>query len=315
MLIQTESSFPMSVRICVLGSGSAGNCTLVATERTRVLVDAGFSFREIRLRLQKIGEDFERLDAVLITHEHSDHVAGLPALGRKLRKPIFITRLTESRLDWGEERSGSEGSWPPQAPLATAHGSGAPDLSRDREGAVARSKTGPRTKQDTVRPQIEFFQAGQRISIGDFEIDSFTVPHDAADPVAFCFRAEGLKLGVVTDLGYMPESVKQQIRGCHFLALESNHDLDMLKVGPYPWFVKQRVMSRVGHLSNHAVSEFLTADYDRASQVLVLAHLSEQNNHPEIARLTAVDALSSAGAGSTRLVLAEQRRPTEVFEF
>ena len=279
MLIQTESSFPMSVRICVLGSGSAGNCTLVATERTRVLVDAGFSFREIRLRLQKIGEDFERLDAVLITHEHSDHVAGLPTMGRKLRKPVFITRLTESRLDWGEERSGSE------------------------------------TKKDTVRPQIEFFQAGERISIGDFEIDSFTVPHDAADPVAFCFRAEGLKLGVVTDLGYMPESVKQQIRGCNFLALESNHDLDMLKVGPYPWFVKQRVMSRVGHLSNHAVSEFLTADFDRASQVLVLAHLSEQNNHPEIARLTAVDALSSAGARSTRLVLAEQRRPTEVFEF
>ena len=113
----------------------------------------------------------------------------------------------------------------------------------------------------------------------------------------------------------MPESVKQAIRGCHLLVLESNHDLDMLKVGPYPWFVKQRVMSRVGHLSNHAVSQFLESDYDRLSQVLVLAHLSEQNNHPEIARLTAVDALRSAGAERTRLVLAEQRHPTEVFQF
>ncbi len=258
----------MSVRICVLGSGSGGNCTFVATERTRILVDAGFSYREIKTRLRKIGEDPERLDAVLITHEHSDHVAGLPVLARKLSNPIFLTRLTESRLEWGE-----------------------------------------------ARPQIEIFQAGQRISIGDFEIDSFTVPHDAVDPVAFCFRAEGLKLGVITDLGYMPESVKHQIRGCHFLVLESNHDLDMLKVGPYPWFVKQRVMSRVGHLSNHAVSEFLTADYDRASQVLVLAHLSEQNNHPEIARLTAIQALQAAGAETTRLVLAEQRQPTEMFQF
>jgi phosphoribosyl 1,2-cyclic phosphodiesterase len=105
------------------------------------------------------------------------------------------------------------------------------------------------------------------------------------------------------------------VRGCQLLALESNHDLDMLKVGPYPWFVKQRVMSRVGHLSNHAVSEFLASDFDQDSQILVLAHLSEHNNHPEIARLTALDALRSAGAERTRLVLAEQRHPSEVFQF
>lgn len=256
----------MSLRICVLGSGSGGNCTLVATERTRILVDAGFSFREIKTRLGQIGEDPAGVDAVLITHEHADHVAGLPTLARKVKKPVFLTPLTESRLEWGK-----------------------------------------------TEPVVEKFQAGQRLSIGDFEIDSFTVPHDAVDPVAFCFRAEGLKVGVVTDLGYMPGSVKEHIRGCQLLVLESNHDLDMLKVGPYPWFVKQRVMSRVGHLSNHAVSEFLSADYDCGSQVLVLAHLSEQNNHPEIARLTALDALQTAGANGTRLVLAEQRRPTEVF--
>ena len=258
----------MSVRICVLGSGSGGNCTLVATERTRLLVDAGFSFREIQQRLRKIGEEPGRVDAVLITHEHSDHVAGLQTLAKKLKKPIFVTPLTESRLDWGD-----------------------------------------------TEPLLEKFHAGQRWMIGDIQIDSFTIPHDAVDPVAFCFRAEGMKLGVVTDLGYMPESVKQQVRGCQLLVLESNHDLDMLKVGPYPWFVKQRVMSRVGHLSNHAVSEFLEADYDRGSQVLVLAHLSEQNNHPEIARLTATQALRGAGAQGTRLVLAEQRHPTEVFRF
>ena len=258
----------MSVRISVLGSGSGGNCTFLATERTRLLVDAGFSFLEIKKRLKRIGEDVARVDAILITHEHSDHVAGLVTLAKKLKKPIFVTPLTESRLDWGE-----------------------------------------------AQPVLEKFRAGERIVIGDIEIDSFTIPHDAVDPVAFAFRVQGLKLGVVTDLGYMPESVKQAVRGCHFLVLESNHDLDMLKVGPYPWFVKQRVMSRVGHLSNYAVSQFLEADYDRLSEVLVLAHLSEHNNHPEIARLTAVDALRAAGAERTRLVLAEQRHPTEVFEF
>jgi phosphoribosyl 1,2-cyclic phosphodiesterase len=258
----------MSVRISVLGSGSGGNATFVGTPRTRLLIDAGFSFLDIKRRLKRIGEDVARLDAVLITHEHADHVCGLATLAKKLRKPIFVTPLTESRLDWGE-----------------------------------------------VAPVIEKFRAGERITIGDIEVDSFTVPHDAVDPVAFSFRAEGLKLGVVTDLGYMPESVKHAVRGCQLLVLESNHDLDMLKVGPYPWFVKQRVMSRVGHLSNHAVSQFLVADYDRRSEVLVLAHLSEQNNHPEIARLSAVDALRAAGAERTRLVLAEQREPTEVFEF
>ena len=258
----------MSVRICVLGSGSGGNATFVATERTRLLVDVGFGCREIKHRLRKIGEDPERLDAVLITHEHNDHVAGLPALAQKFRKPIFLTWLTESRIEWGE-----------------------------------------------ACPRVERFHAGQRIPIGDIEVDSFTLPHDAVDPVAFCFRAEGIKIGVLTDLGYMPESVKHQIRGCHLLVLESNHDLDMLKVGPYPWFVKQRVMSRVGHLSNNAVSQFLSDDYDRSSQVLVLAHLSQQNNHPEIARASATRALLAARADHTRLVLAEQRHPTEVFQF
>jgi phosphoribosyl 1,2-cyclic phosphodiesterase len=257
----------MSVRLCILGSGSSGNSALVATERTRVLVDAGFSCREIKLRLRQIGEDLDRLDAILITHEHSDHVAGLPVLARKIRKPVYVTALTESRLEWGE-----------------------------------------------TQPVLERFQAGQRIAIGDLEIDSFTIPHDAADPVAFCFRNNGVKIGLVTDLGYLPESVKQHVRGCQVLALESNHDLDMLKVGPYPWFVKQRVMSRVGHLSNHAVEEFLTSDFDGLPEVLILSHLSEHNNHPEIARLTAAGALQVAGAGRTRLVLAEQRRPSEVFE-
>ena len=251
-----------------MGSGSGGNATLIATEKVRLLVDIGFSFRETCKRLRAVGEDPKRIDAVLISHEHSDHVAGLPQLAKRLKAPIHITPLTNDALDW-----------------------------------------------NSVEPELEHFDAGRRLTIGDIDIDTFTVPHDAADPVAFCFRAQGVKVGLVTDLGYMPESVRRQISGCDLLMIESNHDLDMLKVGPHPWFVKQRVMSRVGHLSNQALSDFLSTDFDRSTQVVILSHLSDANNHPAIARLFAQSALEQACARDTRIVVAEQKRPTEVFRF
>ena len=257
-----------SVRICQLGSGSRGNATWIATDRTRLLIDAGFSFREIGKRLDAIGERAEDLDAVLISHEHADHIRGLPQTAKKLEIPIHLTAMTDGAIDWGK-----------------------------------------------ALPRREIFQAGQRLLIGDLEIDTFTTPHDAVDPVAFCFRSQGVKLGLVTDLGYMPDSVRLQIEGCHLLILESNHDLDMLKVGPYPWFVKQRVMSRMGHLSNQAVSDFLSTGFDRGARAIVLAHLSHNNNHPEIARLFAASALADAGARDTRIVVAAQDRSTEVFTF
>ena len=250
-----------------MGSGSGGNATLIATEKVRLLVDIGFSFRETCKRLKSVGEDPQRIDAVLISHEHSDHIAGLPQLAKRLKAPIHITALTNDALDW-----------------------------------------------NSVKPQLEYFEAGRGLTIGDIEIDSFTVPHDAVDPVAFCFRAQGVKVGLVTDLGYMPESVRRNISGCDLLMIESNHDLDMLKVGPHPWFVKQRVMSRVGHLSNQAVSDFLSTDFDRSTRTVILSHLSDANNHPAIARLFAQSALEQACARDTRIVVAEQRRPTEVFE-
>jgi phosphoribosyl 1,2-cyclic phosphodiesterase len=164
-----------------------------------------------------------------------------------------------------------------------------------------------------VAPRIETFSAGSRLAIGDLEIDSFTIPHDAVDPVGFCLRQNGFKLGLVTDLGYMPASIKHSIRGCDLLLLESNHDLEMLKVGPYPWSVKQRVMSRVGHLSNLAVGDFLASDFDRVARTIILAHLSGNNNHPEIARMFAEQALARAGAADTRVLVAAQDSPERGF--
>jgi phosphoribosyl 1,2-cyclic phosphodiesterase len=266
--------------VAVLGSGSSGNCTFVATERVKVLIDAGLSKRETVRRLASIGESLESIQAILVTHEHSDHIANLARLAALQRIPVYISSLTQAAL-------------PPQ----------------------------------TEFPAVETIQAGNRYQIADLVIEPFTIPHDAVDPVAFRLSSGGVRIAVVTDLGYIPENVKDYLRGCHCLIMESNHDLEMLRNGPYPWYVKQRVMSRDGHLSNLALGEFLTGDFDGQAKVLVLAHLSQQNNHPEIARLAAATALeqkaqkpleasSRAGAaGEIRLAVSSQREPTELFQF
>lgn len=253
----------------MLASSSSGNSTFIRTEKTRILVDAGLSKRDILARLAAIDEDAEKLDAILVTHEHSDHVSGLVTLARQLNVPIFITRLTAPAIPWGE-----------------------------------------------YTPKLDCFQAGTTFTVGDIDVDSFTIPHDAIDPVGFCFRSQGMKVGLVTDLGYVTDSIKFHLRGSHLLVLESNHDLEMLKVGPYPWSVKQRVMGRKGHLSNEVVCDFIRADLDSSIDTLVLGHLSEHNNHPEIVRNLANRALDRAGrALFTRLVVAEPKRQTEVFAY
>ncbi len=253
----------------MLASSSSGNSTFIGTGRTRVLVDVGLSKRDVVARLAAIGEAAESLDAILISHEHSDHVSGLVALARQLNVPVYITRLTAPSIPWGE-----------------------------------------------YTPKLDCFQAGTSFTVGDIEIDSFTVPHDAIDPVGFCFRAQGIKVGVVTDLGYVPASIKFHLRGVDLLILESNHDLEMLKVGPYPWSVKQRVMGRKGHLSNEVVSDFIRDDLDSSISTLVLGHLSEHNNHPELVRAMGERALDRTGrALFTRLVVAEPKGQTEVFSY
>jgi len=258
-----------NVSFCVLASGSSGNAALLATDQTRILVDAGLSMKELGRRLALIGEDLERIDAIVVTHEHSDHVSGLPVLSRnkKMRAPIYMTKLTAPAIDWGDGQ-----------------------------------------------PRLETFQAGACFQIGDIEVTSCSIPHDALDPVAFCFEAHGVRIGVVTDLGYIPVSIKYHLRRTDLLLLESNHDLDMLKVGPYPWSIKQRVMSRVGHLSNLGMSEYLMEDLDGGTSHLVLGHLSEQNNHPEIVRLIASQSLEERGL-RTQLSIASQHKPSEVFTF
>ena len=240
--------------------------------------------RELTRRLAEIGEKPEDLDAVLITHEHSDHISGLPRLVRwreRKKKPlaVFVSKLTKPLIDWDAETSKASKTSAPAPP-----------------------------------PCVEEFQAGSGWVIGNIVVQSFTIPHDAIDPVGFCFHAEGVKVGIATDLGYMPESIKIHLRRVQMLLLESNHDLEMLKVGPYPWSVKQRVMGRNGHLSNSHTCDYLEADLDSGVQTLILGHLSEHNNHPEIVRMGAEQSLQLRGL-APRLVIAEQNRQSEVFAY
>jgi phosphoribosyl 1,2-cyclic phosphodiesterase len=267
----------MGVCVSMLASGSRGNCAIVASASTKILLDAGISCRETFRRMKTAGEDPHTLSAILITHEHSDHIYGLATLAKKLRIPVYMTGATHQ---------------------AWARGV------RDQIGE---------------KPQLEKFErfeSGHSFQVGDIAVKPFTIPHDAADPVGFTFRAEGIKVGFATDLGYLPASVRDHLRASDVLVMESNHDLEMLRVGPYPWSVKQRVMSRVGHLSNGALADFFTADYDNCATFVVLAHLSEQNNHPEIARREAERALvARGGLFSSRLLLASQTEALEPIRF
>ncbi len=163
-------------------------------------------------------------------------------------------------------------------------------------------------------PVLEPFQAGCSFSIGDFDIATFTIPHDAADPVGYTLSTGGIKIGIVTDLGYVPDSLRVHLRGTDMLVLESNHDLEMLRVGPYPWSVKQRVMSRRGHLSNEVAADFIERDLDTRVSTLVLGHLSEHNNHPELVRNMGLKALNGRTL-FTKLVVAHPGVQSEVFSY
>jgi phosphoribosyl 1,2-cyclic phosphodiesterase len=295
----------------VLASGSTGNAAFLATSKTRILIDAGLSVRDLTHRLAEIGEKPEDIDAVLITHEHSDHVSGLARFirwrarkNKSQNKPVkvFVSRLTAPTLDW--ESPEGEGMESTQAAKRGFPGT----------ETFPRQPRGARPPCAKFPEGIERFQAGSGWMVGNVAVESFTIPHDAIDPVGFCLHAEGVKIGIATDLGYVPESIKVHLRRVQILVIESNHDLDMLKVGPYPWSVKQRVMGRNGHLSNAVTCDFVENDLDGGVQTLILGHLSEQNNHPEIVRMGAEQSLLRRGL-RPRLVIAEQRKPTEVFQY
>jgi len=246
--------------VCILGSGSRGNAVYVSDGATAVLVDAGFSAREIDRRMRARGLDPAGLDAILVTHEHTDHVRGIERLVRRHRLPVYLTAGTFQEA-------------------AALH----------------------------ELPDVCQIACGREFRINTLAVRPFSISHDARDPAGFTIGANGSRIGIATDLGHVTALVREHLRGCRLLILEANHDPELLMNGPYPWFLKQRIRGRTGHLSNQESGDLLADILHPGLEQVVLAHLSETNNRPERALAEVAARLSGA---PVRLTAASQGIPS-----
>jgi phosphoribosyl 1,2-cyclic phosphodiesterase len=254
------------VRLTILGSGSSGNCAYLETDETRVLIDAGFSLRQIRQRLATIGRAPENLTGILVTHEHSDHVQSLPALSEKLGIPVYCNRPTQEAIEY----------------------------------------------QLQTRLACRLFETGGSFEVGDILVETFTIPHDAQDPVGYLLRTSAGSIGFLTDLGHTTRLALERIRPANALVLEANHDVKMLQDCPRrPWSLKQRILGRHGHLSNEAAAEAAEMIMTAELRHLYLGHLSRECNRPELALRVVSDCLQRIGANHVRLELTSQAHPCQ----
>lgn len=267
----TLPMFRRDLSVVVLGSGSKGNATWIGDGNCGVLIDCGLSTRQIFKRLDAVGLSHAPIDAVLVTHEHSDHIGGARVLCNRLRRirghavPFYMTAGT----------------------LRGAH---------------------PKSRPDAVEEVVP----GESFSVRHLQVDPFSVPHDVRDPVAFRVGLDGVWAGVITDLGRPTGLVQRKLATLHVAVLEFNHDQQRLVEGPYPWHLKQRIRSAHGHLSNRQAGELLTGALQGASPLrhLVLAHLSEENNTPELAHGHCSEVLEACGrAEQVAVVVAGQAAP------
>lgn len=274
------------MKVTVLGSGSTGNAILIAAGKTKVLVDAGLSAKEILRRVAEVGEDCSTLDAVLITHEHSDHAGGLRVLLKSVNCPVFIS---------GETR---------QAYL------------REKKNL---SNNEPQKRAEVLKNRTVEIESSKDFRIGEIDFEPFSVPHDAADNFGFVAKHNGVRVTTVLDLGCMTTLVKEKLRNCDAIIIESNHSRDMLKAcAVYSWDLKQRIASRTGHLSNEDLCDWLTEEFDGTAQHIVLAHLSQRANEPHLARLMAETALKlrpSLFKTETKITISRPKEPTDWIEF
>ena len=273
------------MKISVLGSGSTGNSVLLVANGTRVLVDAGLSARETARRMSTLGEDPNSLAGILITHEHGDHANGLRVLMKDLDCPVFMSAKTRDAYVC-ERRNVA-----------------------DEE---------PRRRSDALRDRMVEIDSGQDFRIGDIDFHPFTVPHDAVDNFGFTATHAGVKVATLMDFGHITTLVTERLRGCAAVVIESNHSRDMLKtVEHYPWELKQRILSRLGHLSNEDIAEWLLDGFDGQARHIVLAHLSQRANNPYLAKITAESALQERSplfAGDTDITLSFPKEATAWIE-
>lgn len=259
----------MAVQFTILGSGSAGNCAYLETAETRLLIDAGFTGKQIRERLATLSRGPERLSGILITHEHSDHIAGLPGLAAKMQIPIYCNRLTKEAIE----------------------------------------------SQLQAKFDCRIFATGGSFEIGDVGVETFSVPHDAYDPVGFVIRTAAGNIGFLTDLGHATKLVTERVRCANVLVLETNHDVKMLQDDPKrPWSLKQRILSRHGHLCNEAAADLCEEIVSAGLQHLFLGHLSRDCNRPELALRVVQERLNKLGATHVQVRVASQEAPGATLE-
>lgn len=258
----------VAVQFTILGSGSGGNCAYLETGEARLLIDAGFSARQIRNRLLSIGRTPENLTGILITHEHQDHIQGLGVLAAKLQIPVYCNRLTKEAIE---------------------QTIGAP-----------------------IRAHI--FSTGASFDVCDVRVDTFSVPHDAYDPVGFMLHTSAGRVGFLTDLGHATKLVIERVRAANVLVLEANHDLKLLQDDTRrPWSIKQRILSRHGHLSNAAAADAAEQIVSAELRQLYLGHLSGDCNRPELAQATVSERLLKNGAHHVSITTACQETPCATF--
>ena len=273
------------MKLTVLGSGSTGNAVLIVAGNTRVLVDAGLSAKELVRRLAHVGEDAQQLDGVLVTHEHGDHAGGLRVLLQSVDCPVYISAATHEA--YVSERF---------------------NVSNDE----------PRRRAKALKDRVEQIESSKDFRIGEIDFHPFTIPHDAVDNFGFTATHHGVKIATVMDFGHMTTLVTEQLRGCAAIVIESNHSRDMLKAcDTYPWDLKQRILSRLGHLSNEDVADWIKDGFDGAAKHIVLAHLSQRANNPYLAKICADVALQERAplfASQTEISLSFPKEPTPWIE-
>ena len=251
-----------NLAVCVLASGSKGNAIYISDGSSAILIDAGLSATEIKRRLKSRGLNPKDLNAIVVTHEHSDHIQAVGVLSRQLKLPIYLSRNIEKKA------------------------SGRNSLHETRT-----------------------FHSGSTFQINNLAVHPFAVSHDAVDPVGFTIGQNGSRIGVATDLGTVTPHVKEKLKHCHLLILEANHDPDMLINGPYPWYLKRRIRSRSGHLSNGQSKRLLMELQHKGLEHVILAHLSQTNNAPQKVLAEVSEALTRC---NPRLTVASQHRCGEV---
>lgn len=254
--------WPMSLFISSLNSGSNANCYYIGNNKEAVLIDAGLSCRETERRMKQLGLSIERVKAIFVSHEHSDHITGVPGISKKYRLPVYIT------------------------------------------GATLANSNIP------IEPQlVNDFKKNKPVKIGDLLVTPFRKSHDAADPHSFIVSGHGISIGIITDIGYACKQVIKYFGQCQAAFLESNYCAEMLANGNYPWHLQQRISSDEGHLSNAQALELFTNYRGTDLRLLILSHLSKNNNNPEL-----VKSLFKKQAGNTEIVVASRYTASPVFQ-